>query len=168
MESIIETFHIDWRLLIAQVINFGVVAAVLWFFALKPLTSVMTERTKTIEKSLEDAKAAALRLQEADTEKAAMIKEARLQAQEVITAGQVQAAEAQAQAIERAREQVKKVVEESRAQIKAEQQQMITDAKAQVADVVVAATAAILGETVDKKIDAQLVKQAIAGLNKKS
>ena len=56
MESIIKTFHIDWKLMIAQIINFAIVVGIIWYFAIRPLIKKMTERTKTIEKSLEDAK----------------------------------------------------------------------------------------------------------------
>ena len=56
MDSLIETFHIDTKLLLAQAINFAIVFAVLYFFALKPLMKAMGERTEKIEKSLDDAK----------------------------------------------------------------------------------------------------------------
>ena len=56
MESIISTFHIDWKIIIAQAINFGVVFAVLYIFALKPLGKLMKERSERIAKGLDDAK----------------------------------------------------------------------------------------------------------------
>ena len=56
MDTIIEAFHVDVKLLIAQAFNFAIVFVVLYFFVLKPLTKVMNDRTKKIEKSLEDAK----------------------------------------------------------------------------------------------------------------
>ncbi len=60
MESFITTFHIDWKILIAQGVNFVIIFALLYFFALKPLKKVMSERTHTIEKGIEDAKHSAL------------------------------------------------------------------------------------------------------------
>ncbi len=56
MDSLVETFHLDVKLLIAQVINFAIVFLVLYYFALKPLLNVMNDRSAKIEKSLEDAK----------------------------------------------------------------------------------------------------------------
>jgi F-type H+-transporting ATPase subunit b len=56
MESIIGTFHIDWKIIIAQAINFAVVFAVLYIFALKPLSKLMSERSEKIGKGIEDAK----------------------------------------------------------------------------------------------------------------
>ncbi len=56
MDSIISTFHIDWKVIIAQAVNFGVVFAVLYFFALKPLNKLMAERAEKIAKGIDDAK----------------------------------------------------------------------------------------------------------------
>jgi F0F1-type ATP synthase membrane subunit b/b' len=52
MDSIISTFHVDLKLLIAQVINFGIIFFVLYKFAFKPIAKIMQERTNTIEKKL--------------------------------------------------------------------------------------------------------------------
>ncbi|MBI3305605.1 ATP synthase F0 subunit B [Candidatus Nomurabacteria bacterium] len=56
MDSIISTFHIDWKIIIAQAVNFGIVFAVLYIFALKPLNKLMAERTEKIKKGIDDAK----------------------------------------------------------------------------------------------------------------
>ena len=56
MESIISTFHIEWKIIIAQAVNFGVVFVVLYVYALKPLGKLMKERGEKIEAGLNDAK----------------------------------------------------------------------------------------------------------------
>ena len=55
MDSFIETFHIDLKIIISQVINFVIVLFVLQYLALKPLKKLMSERTMRINKGLEDA-----------------------------------------------------------------------------------------------------------------
>ncbi len=56
MDSIISTFHIDWKIIIAQAVNFAVVFTVLYIFALKPLSKLMKERSEKIQKGIADAK----------------------------------------------------------------------------------------------------------------
>ncbi len=56
MDSIISTFHIDWKIIIAQAINFSIVLVVLYIYALKPLSKLMSERSEKIEKGIEEAK----------------------------------------------------------------------------------------------------------------
>ena len=64
MQSIISTFHIDWKIIIAQAVNFAVVFVVLYIFALKPLNKLMSERSDKIKKGMNDAKANAALLEE--------------------------------------------------------------------------------------------------------
>ena len=68
MESIISTFHIDWKIIIAQAINFAVVFVVLYIFALKPLSKLMAERGEKIAKGIDDAKKSNELLQKAAEE----------------------------------------------------------------------------------------------------
>ena len=68
MESIISTFHIDWKIIIAQMINFGIVFTVLYIYALKPLGKLMSERGEKIETGIKDAKKSGELLQKASEE----------------------------------------------------------------------------------------------------
>lgn len=68
MDSIVSTFHIDWKIIIAQVINFGAVFVVLYVFALKPLGKLMAERSEKIARGVDDAKKSDELLQKATEE----------------------------------------------------------------------------------------------------
>jgi len=68
MDSIISTFHIDWKVIIAQMINFGIVFVVLYIYALKPLGKLMKERREKIETGIDDAKKSSILLQKATEE----------------------------------------------------------------------------------------------------
>ena len=67
MEQLFEAFGIDWRLLIAQAINFGVLLAALTYFLYKPVMKTLDERKEKVAKGVEDAIAAEQKLSEADT-----------------------------------------------------------------------------------------------------
>ncbi len=68
MDSIISTFHIDWKIIIAQMVNFGVVFVVLYMYALKPLSKLMKERSDKIGKGIDDAKKSSELLQKVSEE----------------------------------------------------------------------------------------------------
>ena len=76
MDTLLGTFHIDWRLLVAQIINFAIVFAVLYRFVVKPLQKVMLERTAKIEQGLKDAENARARLTNAENDYTQKIAEA--------------------------------------------------------------------------------------------
>ena len=68
MDSIISTFHIDWKIIIDQAINFGIVFFILYVYALKPLSKLMEERGEKINQGIKDAKTNALLLVKATQE----------------------------------------------------------------------------------------------------
>ena len=52
MEELVRHFGIDWKLLLAQVVNFGVLLFILWKFAYRPILGVLKERREGIERGL--------------------------------------------------------------------------------------------------------------------
>ena len=103
MDSIISTFHIDWKIIIAQMVNFGVVFLVLYLYALKPLSKLMSERSEKISKGIDDAKSNAevLKRTEAEYEKA--LSKARAEANTIFQEGKAEA-EAKTPPVEPAQE----------------------------------------------------------------
>ena len=63
---------IDWKLLLAQVVNFVVVLLVLRRFAYQPMLRLLDERTHKIEKGLADAESATRKLGEMETKEKAV------------------------------------------------------------------------------------------------
>lgn len=66
MGELLHNFGVDWKLLIAQAINFFVLFAVLWKFAYKPILKVFRMRRESIAQGLQDAEEASQRLTQAD------------------------------------------------------------------------------------------------------
>lgn len=54
--ELIEQLGVDWRLLIAQIVNFAILAGVLGYFVYKPLLNLLDERRDRIVKAMENAK----------------------------------------------------------------------------------------------------------------
>ena len=68
MQEFIATFHIDWKLMIAQIINFALVFLVFYLLAAKPLSKLMKDRREEIQTGLNSAKAGRELLQKAAEE----------------------------------------------------------------------------------------------------
>ncbi|MEK7572496.1 MAG: F0F1 ATP synthase subunit B [Patescibacteria group bacterium] len=88
MNELISTFHIDWKLMIAQIVNFGLVFAVLYWLAAKPLGKLMKDRTKEITDGLENAKKAETEVANANIKKEEIIREAKQDAKQIISSSQ--------------------------------------------------------------------------------
>lgn len=91
MQQLFFAFGIDWRLLIAQAINFGVVLVALWYFLYQPVLRTLEERRRVVAQGVEDAERAREKLAHADSEAAERVGAADTEAQEIVRAARTNA-----------------------------------------------------------------------------
>lgn len=163
MESLVSTFHIDVKLLIAQVINFGIVFAVLYFFALKPLLKVMADRSAKIEKSLEEAKEIEEKMNQAEGEYKKVVAEAKKEAVAVLAKAGELAEKKKEETIVKTREEIGQIINTEKEKMRQEKAQTIKEIKKEVADLVVLSLEKVLAEKIDPKKDKELIKKIVKG-----
>ncbi len=161
MNEIIETFHVDYKMLIAQMVNFAIILGVLYKFAYGPMVKHMDQRSKLIEKGLDDAKKAGEKLAAAAKEREDTILQAKKEARQVIEDAQAQAEKSKEEIVDRARIESEKVVEQAREQIKNEKEKMLIEIKKEIGILVVAATTKIVEEEVNEEKSAKLIAKTI-------
>lgn len=159
MDSFIATFHIDWKILIAQAINFGIVFALLYFFALKPLKKVMGERTTTIEGGISDAKANTEILKNTKKEYDSIVAKARTEAHTIFQDGKKEAEAKKAEMLVLAQKDVDTMVSNGKKTLESEKIKMVEEAKGEIVSLVVKATEKLLESNVDKSIDEKALNQ---------
>jgi len=163
MDELVKTFHIDWKLLIAQIVNFGIVLGVLWYFALKPLMKVMNKRSQDIEQSLKDAKEIEKKLAEADHSKDKTITEAKKEAQIIMEKTAKDAEKMKDQKLAETRQEMEKLADKTKKDLALEKEKIVEEAKHEVAGLIVTASSKIVGKNLDddsnKKIIEETVKQ---------
>ena len=74
--GIADQFGVDWPMLIAQAINFLIVAFVIWKFAFKNILSTIKEREKQISDSLKNADRIKLELEETEKQQQQTLQDA--------------------------------------------------------------------------------------------
>lgn len=161
MDSLIETFHVDIRLLIAQVINFAIVFCVLYFFALKPLMKVMLERTKKIEKSVDDAKKIEEKLIKSEEEYNKQIAHAKKEANIILEKASQQSEERKKGMIVKAKEEIGQIINQEKANMQTEKAKTLKEIKKEVADLVVVSVEKVLERKLDSKKDEELIKKMV-------
>ncbi len=166
--GVLGTFGVNWKLFLAQLINFGLILGVLWKFAYKPLLKIMDERSSKIEKGLQDATDAAKARGMAEEERASIVAEARKSAKEIMDAATALAEKERTEATARTKAEVQKIVDAGREQIKSEQSKMMADAKSEVGMLVAMAAEKVLKDKIDAKTDAGLIAEAIKAVEKAS
>ena len=159
MESIISTFHIDWKIIIAQAINFGVVFVVLYIFALKPLSKLMAERSEKISKGIDDAKTNAKILEETHKEYEAALVKARNEANKIFQDGKKEAETKKAQMLETAKKEVAMVIENGKKTLEAEKVKMVGEAKKEIVAIALKATEKLIGVKINESFDEKTIKE---------
>src|SRR5215470_12449885 len=84
IQQIANTFGVDWSHLIAQIISFGIVCALLYRFAYKPVLTMLESRRQQIAESLADAAKMKTQLAEAESQRHEILLQADAQATKLI------------------------------------------------------------------------------------
>jgi F-type H+-transporting ATPase subunit b len=93
MDQLIATFGIDWRLLLVQSVNFGLLLLVLWKFVYRPVLAMIDTRRDAIAEGVRKAEAADRRLAEADAEGKQLVGDAAREGEAIVTAARTRAEE---------------------------------------------------------------------------
>lgn len=159
MDSFIETFHIDWKIIVAQGINFVVVLFILFFLIVKPLKKLMKERTEKIEGGLHDAKANAELLANTKMEYDSIVANARTEAHTIFQGGKKEAEVKKAEMIENAKHEVDTMIINGKKVLESEKTKILEEAKTEIVNLVVKATEKLLETHRDEKFDNNVINQ---------
>ena len=158
MDSIIETFHIDWKVIIAQMVNFGIVFVVLYVFALKPLNKLMAERSDKIEKGLTDAKQNEQILTETTMQYDKALADAKVEANRIFQETKKEAEAKKSEMLEETKAQVASLVDGGKKTLEAEKLKMVAEAKKEIVNLAMLATEKITGASKDS-FDQKVIKE---------
>lgn len=141
---------VDWKLLLAQVVNFGILLWVLKRYAYQPMLKMMDERTAKIERGLLDAEAAQVKLHEMEDKEKAVLLEARAEAKKILAETDEAAKKRDASRAAETEERVKKLLADAEVKMSDDRAKMLADAKGELAETVVLAVEKILKEKSEK------------------
>ena len=165
--DIIETFGnfgVDAPHLIIQLINFAILAFVLYRFAIKPALGQMEERNRLIEKGLADAQAATQRLAEAQKASDAKLNAAADEASKILAEARTVAKAAVEAAKAAATAAQTEVIAKAKAAIEADRVKMMNEVRGEVSRLVVETAAKVLEQNLDDAQRGRLNEAAVKQL----
>ncbi|MFA6963327.1 MAG: F0F1 ATP synthase subunit B [Patescibacteria group bacterium] len=159
-----EALGIDLKLIIAQIINFGLLFFLLSKFAYKPILKMLTDRQEKIQKGLSDADKAAKKLAETEKEATEIRDKAFKEADEILKNAKV-AALAETSAIgDKAAEQAERTIKNAKAEADQVKANVMKDAKKEISDVVIIALDKIVGTEFTAEEKKKMTSKAISEL----
>jgi len=161
MNEVISTFHVDVRLLIAQAVNFAIVFVVLYYFGVKPLLKVLSERSEKISGSLKNAEKIARELEDTQKQREDIIKQAKQEAGAILNEVNKQAEARKAEMIVKAKEEISGIVAKTKQDLEREKKDTLKQIKAEAGELVILAAEKVLSAKLDKQTDKNYISKII-------
>ncbi|OGF21090.1 ATP synthase F0 subunit B [Candidatus Falkowbacteria bacterium RIFOXYB2_FULL_38_15] len=165
--ELLQKLGIDWRLLIAQLVNFSILVIILYKLLYKPVLKVLNDRKEKIEQGLKDAKSLGEELERTKELQKREINKAKVEAREIIENAQ-DLAEKSGQDIKiKAKNEVEKLITAARTQIIDEKEKMLAEARKEISSLVLDISEKVFGKLVDAKINQKLIDESVKDIKKK-
>ena len=159
--QILANLGFEWRIALANLVNFLIIVWVLKKFAFKPLEKKIKEREDKITKGIEDASRASTELQMAKqiSEKAAL--ESRNEANRIIASAQKESEKIISEGKTFQEEQAKQIIAKADKLIQQEKEKMFQGLKKEVVDLVINATEKFIKEDATKEKQKKIIEKLI-------
>jgi len=159
--SVLGTLGIDWKLFIAQLINFGIILYVFWRWIVKPLGKTLSDRQNKIESGLKNAQYMEDEKKRFEEWRTNEMKKVRTEADHILRTTNDTANKIKQETIVDAQKQAATLLTQARASIESEKNQALAEVKQEVATLVIAASEKILRSKLDPKKDHELITESI-------
>lgn len=159
--ELLTKLGIDWKLLIAQIINFVVLMAVLYKFLYKPVLKILDDREQKVAKSLKQVEEIEKNLFESQGEKAKIISEARNEAGKVVAESRAIAETMREEIMNKTKLEAASAVESGKKELQSEKEIMMKEIKKEAADMIMIAAEKILREKINAETDKKLIEKSL-------
>jgi F-type H+-transporting ATPase subunit b len=145
VETIAQTFGVDWPHLAAQTVSFSIVCALLHKFAYQPVLRMLEERRRQIAQGLANSEKINAALAAIAAQRNQTIAEARAEATRLVADARQASKRLSDQAMTRAATSAEQLMDKAREAIARERARMMDELRGEVGRLVVATTAAVTG-----------------------
>ena len=146
IEEIARTFGVDWPHLMAQIISFGIVCAVLYLLAYTPILKILAARRQQIADGLANAEKIKAELARIEAERHAILARAGDDGKQLIEDARAAAARVGAEETQKAMAAAELVLARAHEAAERDRASLLDAARRQVGRLVVQTTAAVTGK----------------------
>lgn len=144
MGDLVAAFGIDWKLMIAQAVNFVILVAVLGYFVYGPVMRMLAERAARVAQGLKDAEAAQKEREAVAAERSAIVAEAQHEAEKIVARGQDEGKHERNSIVKSAQDRAAQIVRDADLAAEEAKRKALKDSEADVARAAVLAAEKIL------------------------
>lgn len=167
MEQLVTSLGINWKVLIAQTVNFAVLVAVLNYFLYKPILKILDERKKKIADDLENQKKSEERLREIDSEKEGILNKARESGNQLFKNAEKKSTELEEKLHKEANEQKEKIIAEGKKEIGMEKEKIMREIKSEAKSLIKLSLEAGFKDITDTSLNEKIAVAALKNIDSK-
>jgi len=156
-----EGLGINLPTLLAQLVNFFILFALLYFFAYKPILRMFDERSRKIRESVEQAEQVREEATRAEEENRKKLDAAAKEGQDAIARAMRAGDEARQRAEQEAKEQAGTLVDRARLDIQRERDEAIGELRQEFADLAMVAAEKVIEKSLDKEAHLELIDKVL-------
>ncbi len=162
MNQLLSNFGVDWKLLLAQVINFGILFWVLKRYAYQPILNVLKSREQIIKKGLDDASEAEKELKNVHIEANVIRGDAKRDAHSLLQTAHNEAKDIVATAVTESQTKKIAIVDSAQHDIEEIRKRQEHELRQKSADNIIAGVKAILQEEMTSDLNSRLIRKLTA------
>jgi F-type H+-transporting ATPase subunit b len=165
IEQVARTFGVDWPHLGAQMISFGIVCAVLYFFAYKPILRMLDARRQQIASGLANAEKIKAELARIELERHEILAKAGIEGKGLVDDARAAAARVQAEETQKAIASAEQILARAREAAERERIRALTEARQEIGRLVVQTTATVTGKILTAEDHRRLAEETASQLS---
>jgi F-type H+-transporting ATPase subunit b len=156
-----ESIGVNWQLLIAFLLNFLILFALLSVFLYKPVLKKLDERQAKIKESLEMADKIKEQTSRSEEQIKAAVEDARKEGQLIIGQASQIAEKLKEEAKDGARKEAETIINKARDEIKLERDKSITELRSEFSNLTILAAEKIIRESLDAQKHHKLINEVL-------
>jgi F-type H+-transporting ATPase subunit b len=137
MSAILSTFGIDWRLLLIDGINFGLLLIGLTYFLYTPILKMLEERRQKVADGVEAAHKSQVRLAEVEGERTEKLREAAAEAESLIQSARLAASQTASEKLAEAQSRAESLLSDAERQAAELKRESLEESKKESAKLIV-------------------------------
>ncbi len=161
-----DKLGINLPLLVAQLVNFGLIAFLLSRFLYRPVLNALSNRTARIQESMENAEQVKQQLARAQQDYEAQLNKARQEAAQIVAQANDRAKVQAEDVLNQARAEAERIQVEGRQQIAQERDQLLRGLQGQLATLVTQTASTVIGQELHGPEHQRLIQQSISSLGR--
>jgi F-type H+-transporting ATPase subunit b len=146
MGELFAAFGVNWKLLLIQAVNFGILLSALSYFLYKPLLSIIDQRRDTVAEGVRKAQEADRKLADAQVEGQGIVGTAAREAENLVMTARARAEEKGSEIVKSAEARADALLKDAEARAEEAKRQALSESQKEIARAAMLAAEKILRE----------------------